>query len=395
MVDFRYHIVSIVAIFLALAIGIVLGAGPLKTTSDAGLKTQVSDLRANSQTLQNSLSSAQSEIQFLDTFGAQAAPSLLAERLAGLQVAVVSLPGADPALAAAVLTSLQQADATVSVQARITSSWTDPGHQAALASALHAGVSPAASPSAGSHEQPRSSVGPTAGATGGTSPSASPVQSASATVYSDIAAELAAGLLTTAVISPVVRTSPAPQAPPAPGAAATPRRSAGPVLTPTRSTAAPLAAPPASVEAPAVIAARTLAALVAAGFVDLSDDVPPVHPTLAVVVAGDPPATADDTSRAATAELATLAEALRAGSDGTVVTGSAASAGAGGLLSLIRASRPTAGELSTVDSVDTVVGRIAVPLALVQQQAGGEVGQYGSVGSTNGPLPPVNGIGPG
>ena len=30
MIDFRYHLVSIVSIFLALAVGIVLGAGPLK-----------------------------------------------------------------------------------------------------------------------------------------------------------------------------------------------------------------------------------------------------------------------------------------------------------------------------------------------------------------------------
>ncbi|MDU2059289.1 MAG: copper transporter, partial [Dermabacter sp.] len=30
MIDFRYHLVSLVAVFLALAIGIVLGAGPLR-----------------------------------------------------------------------------------------------------------------------------------------------------------------------------------------------------------------------------------------------------------------------------------------------------------------------------------------------------------------------------
>jgi hypothetical protein len=30
VIDFRYHIVSIVSIFLALAVGIVLGAGPLQ-----------------------------------------------------------------------------------------------------------------------------------------------------------------------------------------------------------------------------------------------------------------------------------------------------------------------------------------------------------------------------
>ena len=32
MIDFRYHLVSLVSVFLALAVGIVLGAGPLKDT---------------------------------------------------------------------------------------------------------------------------------------------------------------------------------------------------------------------------------------------------------------------------------------------------------------------------------------------------------------------------
>ena len=32
MINFRYHIVSIVSVFLALAIGVALGGGPLKGT---------------------------------------------------------------------------------------------------------------------------------------------------------------------------------------------------------------------------------------------------------------------------------------------------------------------------------------------------------------------------
>ena len=32
MIDFRYHVVSLISVFLALAVGIALGAGPLKET---------------------------------------------------------------------------------------------------------------------------------------------------------------------------------------------------------------------------------------------------------------------------------------------------------------------------------------------------------------------------
>jgi hypothetical protein len=37
MIDFRYHLVSLVSVFIALAVGIVLGAGPLKDPISEGL----------------------------------------------------------------------------------------------------------------------------------------------------------------------------------------------------------------------------------------------------------------------------------------------------------------------------------------------------------------------
>jgi hypothetical protein len=40
VIDFRYHIVSIVAIFFALGAGVVLGAGPLKGTASEVVAAQ-------------------------------------------------------------------------------------------------------------------------------------------------------------------------------------------------------------------------------------------------------------------------------------------------------------------------------------------------------------------
>ena len=40
MIDFRYHIVSIVAIFFALGAGVVRGAGPLKGTGSEIVASQ-------------------------------------------------------------------------------------------------------------------------------------------------------------------------------------------------------------------------------------------------------------------------------------------------------------------------------------------------------------------
>ena len=37
MINFRYHVVSIIGIFIALAVGVVLGSGPLQRTINTGM----------------------------------------------------------------------------------------------------------------------------------------------------------------------------------------------------------------------------------------------------------------------------------------------------------------------------------------------------------------------
>ena len=58
MIDFRYHIVSIVSIFLALAVGIVLGAGPLKGELGATLDREVAGLYQDKADLTSQLGEA-------------------------------------------------------------------------------------------------------------------------------------------------------------------------------------------------------------------------------------------------------------------------------------------------------------------------------------------------
>ena len=55
MIDFRYHLVSLVSVFLALAIGVVLGAGPLRDTIGATLEDQVQALRQDKGNLQEAV----------------------------------------------------------------------------------------------------------------------------------------------------------------------------------------------------------------------------------------------------------------------------------------------------------------------------------------------------
>ena len=51
MIDFRYHLVSLISVFLALAVGIVLGAGPLRENLGDQLAGQVEQLRTEKDQL--------------------------------------------------------------------------------------------------------------------------------------------------------------------------------------------------------------------------------------------------------------------------------------------------------------------------------------------------------
>lgn len=116
MIDFRYHLVSIVAVFLALAIGIVVGATALKPTTLKVLnktsqqeRNQISSLLDNNGNLRQQISNDQS-------FAQAASGPLLNRLLAGQRVVVVTAPGADSHVVSGVSSTLKAAGATVTQQ---------------------------------------------------------------------------------------------------------------------------------------------------------------------------------------------------------------------------------------------------------------------------------------
>ncbi|WP_192796530.1 copper transporter [Serinicoccus kebangsaanensis] len=95
MIDFRYHLVSLVAVFIALAIGIVLGAGPLREGISETLDDEVAQLRTERAELRGQL-----EVQSRHATAKDEAVDLLSPRgvagtLNGTRIATVLLPGAD------------------------------------------------------------------------------------------------------------------------------------------------------------------------------------------------------------------------------------------------------------------------------------------------------------
>lgn len=95
MISFRYHIVSIVSVFLALAVGVALGGGPLKGEVDNTLVEQVrADRRAKAE-LRAQIAALGAGNSFTDEFAAAAAPELVGGSLEGRAVTVLVLPGAE------------------------------------------------------------------------------------------------------------------------------------------------------------------------------------------------------------------------------------------------------------------------------------------------------------
>ena len=125
MIDFRYHLVSLISVFLALAVGVVLGAGPLQNSLGTALNDQVTALRENRNATQAKLEQTETAVNERDSYITQAATSLLPGTLASKNVAMVLLPDAKAEDADAIAAQLKNAGATVTGRGSLTSTWVD------------------------------------------------------------------------------------------------------------------------------------------------------------------------------------------------------------------------------------------------------------------------------
>jgi hypothetical protein len=116
VIDFRYHLVSIVAVFLALAIGIVLGSTELQGSA-------LDALTRTSNSLKTDLAAAYTErdnYQTQASAGAQFAQSseavLLNNLLAGRKILLITEPGAQGSVVSGIKQAATDAGATVTGQ---------------------------------------------------------------------------------------------------------------------------------------------------------------------------------------------------------------------------------------------------------------------------------------
>jgi hypothetical protein len=147
VIDFRYHLVSLISVFLALAVGIILGAGPLQGAIGETLTEQVDALRAERTDLRTELDATQTALDGDERFIEAAGTQLVTGSLEGSRVAVVQLGEVSQDLHDGILNQIDTAGATVVSKSVLTGAWTDAAEESSretLAEGLRANLGAAA-----------------------------------------------------------------------------------------------------------------------------------------------------------------------------------------------------------------------------------------------------------
>ena len=332
MIDFRYHIVSLVAVFLALATGILLGAGPLQEPIQGQLEGRAEALRDDQQQLREANGELESRVELGDTFVAEVSGALVGSALSGRRVVLITLPGVDDSLRESTEASLASAGALVSGRVGVEPDLYDPERLTEISEVVDALV-----PAAPDTDLPAPAV--------------------------RVARALARSLVTTV--------------------------EADAVAAPVDPAAAP--ADPVPAGEPDEQAAAVLTGLTELGVINV-DGEPASRATLALVLAPGAPQDGAASATSAPPEqrdavLLPLVVQLDAAGRGVVVAGAGRSVADGGFVDAVRENGSPDEPVSTVDVADTPQGQVAILLALAEQERGG-VGNYGAGSGTDGVLPP-------
>jgi len=125
VIDFRYHLVSIVAVFLALAIGIVLGSTELQGPAYNFLDKTTSKLENELSQVSSQRDTAQQQASEDELYAQAVEPAVLRGLLTGQRLLIVTEPGAQPGVVSGIAAAASDAGAAVTGQINLTSKFFD------------------------------------------------------------------------------------------------------------------------------------------------------------------------------------------------------------------------------------------------------------------------------
>jgi hypothetical protein len=119
-------VISIAAVFLALALGVVLGSTAISDRLLSGLSSNRDDLGRQVSDLQAERNALNAQLANADVFGAAVGPRIVSGALRGRSVVFVTTADAAPADRDALTGLLSSAGATVTGELQLTDAFTDP-----------------------------------------------------------------------------------------------------------------------------------------------------------------------------------------------------------------------------------------------------------------------------
>ena len=119
----RHHAVSLVAVFLALAVGIVVGSGLLSGSLVSGLRDDKSEMRRELQDAEDRAARLGGQLLAADGFDATVAPRVVRDVLTDRTVLLVTTPDADPADVDALIRTVADAGGRVTGRLALTDSF--------------------------------------------------------------------------------------------------------------------------------------------------------------------------------------------------------------------------------------------------------------------------------
>ncbi|KGH44885.1 hypothetical protein IN07_20805 [Modestobacter caceresii] len=149
MIDFRYHLVSLIAVFLAVALGIVIGTTQLNGPVLTNLQSQVTALQEDKRLLEDETRQLQTQLDQVGDFEEAVGPALVAGTLIDRSVLLVVGSEEVPAEVVEGVTALiGSAGATVTGTVRLPEGYGDPAKESSVRSyltgpGLPPGVTPA------------------------------------------------------------------------------------------------------------------------------------------------------------------------------------------------------------------------------------------------------------
>lgn len=109
MIDFRYHLISLVAVFLALGLGILMGTVVLDDALVDSLDRDIKDLRKHNADLESEIDQQDRRIDGANAFANEAATWLTRDALEGRVIVVIQLEGTDGDMIGSIRDSVEDA----------------------------------------------------------------------------------------------------------------------------------------------------------------------------------------------------------------------------------------------------------------------------------------------